>query len=1236
MYLNEDKSSPLEAAVKELNHDNFQLKEKITLLAKEEIEKREDLLNLQSAALEAAANGILISDAEGKINWVNKAFTELTGYSKDDVYNKTPQLLKSEAHDKSFYKNIWDTITSGKIWSGELVNKKKDGTLYNEEMTITPVKDKNGEIKNFIAIKKDISKRKENERNLLINQTSVDQSALGIIWVNSDSELIYANQTFFKNMGYSRKELTNLVVADIDPNWPDKEYFNSQIELLRTNSGLVFESINKRKDGSNFPVNVSLKLINYENEEIIVAYIQDLSENRSIREIENLLITSKDLDELLVGMHENIKKVIDAPNCYIALLDSETEIISFPYFADEFDPTPEPRARKKGSTEYVINSGKASLLNKKSYSKLIKENEIEAIGTTPNSWIGVPLFINSVSTGVLVVQSYSEDLIYTEKDRNWLISIANLVATAIGKKNTEEIIKENEEKFKAITNSTKDAIITLDENLNTILWNRAAKTLFGYTESEALNKSIFSLIISKKSVQEAKAIFEKVTSIGKDFKGTFEILTKTKDNKEFTAELSVSSTEINKNWYITGIWRNLSHKNNLESATEYEKDKLISSLGNELALIKSNYNILNTIIEILPHHIYVKDCQSRFIKVNKSMANYIGYNSEEKVLGKTDSDFFDSKVAEIFLAEEKEIMRTGKGIVDVEHERLKNDGSRSWATKSKFPLYNSEGKSIGTFGITIDLTDRKKAENELKDSYYKFRKLIENSTLGIIRLDEDGEIIMANPAMVRMLDYSSEIELITQKNEKIYSSIQSKDKFLQILRREEKVTGYEDTFIKSDKSLIEVRESAWAVKDRKDKIIYYEVIIEDITEQNQILKILHESEFKYRMLIDKLNEAVFLMIENKFELVNSKFLEICEIKDEEELYDSQFNFIDFLSDESKKIINDRKVKLKKGEPVSKVFELSIITLNDTEKEVEISVSNLNYNGKTVTQGVMRDLTEIRKQETQIRHLQKMESIGTLAAGIAHEINTPSQFVNDNLSFLRDAYLDIQPIINFSQEIENDPNSFTKLKNIVKEVDLDYLQEEIPMAIDQSLDGVKRIAKIVGAMRDFSHSGPKDKISADLHEIINNSITLSKNAWKYIAEIEKEFDEALPAIICQPNDINQVIVNMIVNSAHAMEAKFSNNESIAGKIKIKTINYPGTIEVNLSDNGSGMSEKVKKRIFDPFYTTKDVGKGTGQGLAIAYDIVVTKHGGNIEVESEEEEGTTFRITLPKNRPVEIIQ
>ncbi len=371
-----------------------------------------------------------------------------------------------------------------------------------------------------------------------------------------------------------------------------------------------------------------------------------------------------------------------------------------------------------------------------------------------------------------------------------------------------------------------------------------------------------------------------------------------------------------------------------------------------------------------------------------------------------------------------------------------------------------------------------------------------------------------------------------------------------------------------------------------------------------------------------------LSVDGKFEIVNSKFLDLFELQ-EDELYSADFDMSKYLPQNNLNELNKNTSGTNKESTTS--FEITVTTKTGIEKDVEVSLSYLNYNGKIAAQGVVRDLTKIKKQETQIRHLQKMESIGTLAAGIAHEINTPSQFVSDNLSFLRDSFGEIKPILAALKDLEGFSNGFEEFNKLIENTDIEYLQEEIPLAIDQSIDGVKRIASIVGAMRDFAHTGPKDKVSADIHKIIETSITLSKNAWKYIAEIETNFEENLPSIICQPNDLNQVIVNMIVNSSHAMEDKFKDVENMKGKIEIQTTLSDNNIVILIKDNGAGMPEKVIKRIFDPFYTTKDVGKGTGQGLAIAYDIIVTKHGGDIEVSSEEGVGTEFVIKLPLEPP-----
>lgn len=275
-------------------------------------------------------------------------------------------------------------------------------------------------------------------------------------------------------------------------------------------------------------------------------------------------------------------------------------------------------------------------------------------------------------------------------------------------------------------------------------------------------------------------------------------------------------------------------------------------------------------------------------------------------------------------------------------------------------------------------------------------------------------------------------------------------------------------------------------------------------------------------------------------------------------------------------------------------------------------------------------------ESQLRQAQKLEAIGQLAAGIAHEINTPTQYIGDNATFLRDSFDETFSLMGrlMAQLMEIRTlggaagEAAGKALDDLADTDLDYLGAEIPKAIQQSLDGVGRISKIVSAMKDFSHPGSETKVLADLHRAIESTITVSRNEWKYAATLDLDFDPDLPLVPCFPGEFNQVVLNLIVNAAHAIEgAKATRPQGELGKIVVKTRLHPGEVEVAVSDNGTGIPEDIQQRIFEPFFTTKPVGKGTGQGLAIAYKVIVDKHSGRILLDSAPGRGTTFRIFLP---------
>ncbi|WP_051676904.1 PAS domain-containing protein [Maridesulfovibrio frigidus] len=271
-------------------------------------------------------------------------------------------------------------------------------------------------------------------------------------------------------------------------------------------------------------------------------------------------------------------------------------------------------------------------------------------------------------------------------------------------------------------------------------------------------------------------------------------------------------------------------------------------------------------------------------------------------------------------------------------------------------------------------------------------------------------------------------------------------------------------------------------------------------------------------------------------------------------------------------------------------------------------------------GTHIDVTERVNMELQLAMAQKLESIGQLAAGIAHEINTPIQYISGNLGFMRDSWAEFEDVLGVSMENGNTPPTFSPAVN-----DSIELMKEWKQAIGDSIEGVDQVSKIVQAMKQFTHPGTMDFRSADLNEIINNTVIITRNEWKYVAEVETDLDEEMPYVFCHPGEINQVIVNLLVNSAHAIALK-DGDKNIKGLIKITTFQEAEMAVLSIQDNGCGIPEKNINRVFDHFFTTKELGKGTGQGLAIAYAII-KKHSGSISVESRENLGTTFTIKLP---------
>jgi PAS domain S-box-containing protein len=275
----------------------------------------------------------------------------------------------------------------------------------------------------------------------------------------------------------------------------------------------------------------------------------------------------------------------------------------------------------------------------------------------------------------------------------------------------------------------------------------------------------------------------------------------------------------------------------------------------------------------------------------------------------------------------------------------------------------------------------------------------------------------------------------------------------------------------------------------------------------------------------------------------------------------------------------------------------------------------------------RNVTDRRAREARFHEESKLESLGRLSAGLAHEINSPIQFVGDNARFLAEAYQDLIRIVLFYRGLLDSSAPLAweerraQMRQAEEGIEFDYLQTEIPSAVEQTLHGIERVSTIVRAMKTFSHPGHQEQVPADLNEAIEATATVTRHQVNSVADLHLELAE-LPPVRCNIADLNQVFLNLIVNAADAIA-----DTGEPGVITVATALDGDHVTIAITDTGGGIPDDVRSKIFDPFFTTKDVGKGSGQGLPLAHAVIHEGHGGTLTVDSTVGTGSTFTVRLP---------
>jgi len=528
-----------------------------------------------------------------------------------------------------------------------------------------------------------------------------------------------------------------------------------------------------------------------------------------------------------------------------------------------------------------------------------------------------------------------------------------------------------------------------------------------------------------------------------------------------------------------------------------------------------------------------------------------------------------------------------------------------------------------------------KREKALEESRECYRSLVENLPVGVFRfyLSDPEKLVYANSVLAKINDDAID-KLMSQP---VSSFFPDKDELNMLVLNtinDGSIKNRPARLKRTDGKLIWCSISAICRYDKSGEPEWIQGIVEDVSEKIENEKKLQRINEEFNLLISSMASVIIgVSIKDRITHWNPYAEKILGIKPSDAIdkvfceCNIKWEWIRIYESISKCILEDRLIRLddiKYEKPDGKPGILGL-TVTPLKHESDILEGFLILG---------RDLTEQRFMEQQLMQGSKLEAIGQLSSGVAHEINTPLQYVGDNIRFITKSFAVLLSILDLYQRASANYNDLEFFLERIREIEeisekemFSFILKELPGAIDQSLEGVEKVSSIVQSMKAFSHPGIGRKVPADINRSIENTVTVSRNEWKYDCELKLDLDYNLPEIPCYESELNQVVLNLLVNAADAIHENIEKGHIKKGVIIINTSREEYYAVITVSDNGGGIPENIRDKIFNPFFTTKEVGKGTGQGLALSFSIIHEKHGGTLSYETKMGEGTTFIIKLP---------
>jgi len=647
------------------------------------------------------------------------------------------------------------------------------------------------------------------------------------------------------------------------------------------------------------------------------------------------------------------------------------------------------------------------------------------------------------------------------------------------------------------------------------------------------------------------------------------------------------------------------------------------------------------LVESLPSSVFYCDLDHKLLVVNKSFSQLVGVEDKDTLINKTLEQVLPPEfLAKIMVSMAN--LSAENQTTEVYFDIL--NANQEFRSYSAHLGYSYKGNA-GSGGIAVsirDVTHLTQHKETLVQEHELLRTVIDILPAFIYAKDAESKFIMANEVLAGYMGCRNADELIGKSDfdffpykfaMKYYCDEQEV-----IVSGRPKLNIQESCGFNDDGPPLWLNTTKVPLKDSSGKIVGIVGSGMDITQQKKI----NDQLFELQEIVNHSNSCAFLLSSHDNWLVKFCSITVSIFGYEVEDFSSRkLNFLEIVHPDDVKDLGEQTINAFRSGVAnfSMEYRIKLKTGGYCWVEDHKYLRALQEDGSFLFQSLITDVTkrhtmqqERDEMELQLRQAQKLEAVGQLAAGIAHEINTPIQFISDNLQFLLDSANDFMSFYKgvmstLDQEDSNHVHLLEKFRDLAEELDLKFLSTEVPLAISQSLEGAQRVRDIVIAMKEFSHPGTGQITHEDINKAIITTITVARNEWKYVADVVTDLDSRIISVPVDIGPIKQTILNLIVNAAHTIEDRVKLGSFEKGVITIRSKLQAKSIVIEIEDTGMGMSKKVADRVFDPFFTTKEVGKGTGQGLSMAYDIVVRKHKGKLYFKTMEGVGTTFFIELP---------